>query len=777
VKKLKITSVVLVLAMLCSVLPMLPAAADTDGIIFGMLSDTHNGNEKPHTAPRLQKAVSVFNSIAGLSAVGVAGDMTNQWGLESDYQSFSQIISGLNSGIQLIASMGNHEANTPALFEQYTGSKPNAHYVIDGYHFIAISPGYGALDETTGRTQSHGEDNYSFVADWAVRQMQAAVADDPNKPVFVLMHHALDKTHYLTDSRRTYHGNPAGVGDGTASIFSNFPQAVVFSGHIHTPNNDPRSIWQDGGFTTVNVPGFDKIYLEPDAMILGQSPPSALDVAQGLVVEAEGSVVTIKTYDFEADCYLDQVWTFDVSNPQSFPYTAARVQAAQKPVFGQNANLTAAYNGDLRILNVSFDQAALPAASTVGEIVYSYRFDVIDRATGAVAHTFRSWSDFWYQPMPSAVSLALEHSKLPLAPQKTYTLKVYPTGSFGLTGDGFLSADFDTMSAEEPFDPDMLVPPAEVMDVDYSDTSQLNNASGGNPVTAGASPSYTFDTQLFKNVSNHTGKGAEAFTMPLTAPVYTMIESSMSLEVTFMVSAAANGTAYTVVSNMESGGFGVVVRGNNTNTPDLEFHLNIGGTYRKAIAAKSVAFNEWYHAVATYDNSTVRLYLNGEQAAAVPATGAMKRSTTGSADKLVIGGDPDAQGRPAQYLFLGKISETLLYSRPLTKHEAKARSIRALGSHHPLDITRLTELIDAMRLLNPSDYNTESWDALTEAIAAAVAVVTDPNAAQSDIDDACDALTAALTALGSAPIRTDGIRVVVKEIYGMWQPVFRLSEL
>ncbi|MCL2879116.1 MAG: hypothetical protein FWF29_02615 [Treponema sp.] len=71
---------------------------------------------------------------------------------------------------------------------------------------------------------------------------------------------------------------------------------VIFGSHIHTPNNDPRSIWQ-GGFTSVNAPSTN--YMEMESGYLGDNSDGTANstcpkivaqaYGQGLVVSVKGS--------------------------------------------------------------------------------------------------------------------------------------------------------------------------------------------------------------------------------------------------------------------------------------------------------------------------------------------------------------------------------------------------------------------------------------------------------------------------------------------------------
>jgi hypothetical protein len=74
------------------------------------------------------------------------------------------------------------------------------------------------------------------------------------------------------------------------------------------------------------------------------------------------------------------------------------------------------------------------------------------------------------------------------------------------------------------------------------------------------------------------------------------------------------------------------------------------------------ALNAWTHVAATYDGTTIRLYINGVQAATAPQTGALIAST----QPLRFGGDA-----PWGEWFQGSLDELRVYNRALTAAEVQ----------------------------------------------------------------------------------------------------------
>lgn len=84
------------------------------------------------------------------------------------------------------------------------------------------------------------------------------------------------------------------------------------------------------------------------------------------------------------------------------------------------------------------------------------------------------------------------------------------------------------------------------------------------------------------------------------------------------------------------------------------------GVVHRARAVMPIPTGEWTHLAVTYDGSDVRLYVDGEQAASEPATGAMENSSR----QLWIGRNP-----PFGEQFTGRIDEVRVYDRALSASE------------------------------------------------------------------------------------------------------------
>ena len=116
----------------------------------------------------------------------------------------------------------------------------------------------------------------------------------------------------------------------------------------------------------------------------------------------------------------------------------------------------------------------------------------------------------------------------------------------------------------------------------------------------------------------------------------------------------------TVLLKEQSGNLVYALYSNVTpgNVPAVELH--IGGTSRSLNGTSPLPTGTWSHLAATYDGSTVRLYVNGTQVSQLAASGSITTST----GALRIGGN-NVWGE----WFAGQIDEVRVYGRALSAAE------------------------------------------------------------------------------------------------------------
>ena len=209
---------------------------------------------------------------------------------------------------------------------------------------------------------------------------------------------------------------------------------------------------------------------------------------------------------------------------------------------------------------------------------------------------------------------------------------------------------------------------------------QTLTATFASPVPAGQVAAYSFDAgsgTTLADVSGHAHPGT------LSGPVWTAaghsagaltfdgvndtvsiadqaeldLTTGMTLEA--WVRPTSLGTAWRTVAFKEQAGHMSYALYGNTSTGRPTGQVYVGGQ-RDARASTALPVNAWSHLATTYDGATLRLYVNGSQAASLAAGGAMAIST----GPLKLGGNA-VWGE----WFAGQLDDVRVYNRALSTAE------------------------------------------------------------------------------------------------------------
>ena len=405
-------------------------------IRFAMTSDTHISDTKDTEASRFEDLfVSAYNyadscdDYSSLDAVVVAGDLTN-YGDESELNAFkSTAESGLRDGTELITILGNHELKNSDIESLYTDmfdTTLDKHIVINGIHFIGISPNYS--DESIAYLE---------------QELAVAAADGgSDTPIIVFTHHHIKDTVYVSSE---WSMNATKSAQFT-QIFNQYPQVIFFSGHSHGPVNNPKSVWQDG-FTAFGTGTLHYLEME-SGMSYGTVPPNSHDAAQYYIVEIySDNSVKVMPYNLMTDSFFKTPSNLDDSEEQLIYYVdsskdpslfryADRAASADTPYFANNASLT--------ITNVTSSGALLTIPQALdGDCIYSYTIECTSTSDGKT-FTYACFSEYYFEPMPSTVSFTLTE----LEADTTYTVSVTPVDCYGIEGSP-IQTSFTTAAAEQ----------------------------------------------------------------------------------------------------------------------------------------------------------------------------------------------------------------------------------------------------------------------------------------------------------------------------------------
>lgn len=251
----------------------------------------------------------------------------------------------------------------------------------------------------------------------AKKMLDEACARYPDKPVFVFDHTPPQGT---TDNSVTW---------GSAErrkFYSNYPRAVVFTGHSHGSLRSELNIWQ-GGFTTVNLGCLS--YWDGHAVGGAPCAKQSYDVA---LLEVYANRLVIRRFDVrDGKEYVDApVWTVPLPfDPETAPYRRERTTKVEPvPQFAKGAKLSVVPKGTpCERFEISFPKAEGPHG------VYIYRLEIEDEKGTRLARQ-DEFGQFWLSAHERQPTLTYSLSAGYFDVGRTYRIVATPVNCFGVCG-------------------------------------------------------------------------------------------------------------------------------------------------------------------------------------------------------------------------------------------------------------------------------------------------------------------------------------------------------
>ena len=381
---------------------------------FVATSDTHiqklGDTGCKRTSAMLKTAYAISEAdedYKNLDAVVFSGDITDN-GYLGSFLAFTAITDNeIREGTERLAVVAkSHDSyryskNSLKVFTGLTGQETDFHRVIAGYHFIGVSRSATLKQYTDTQVK------------WLDENIAAAVADDPEKPVFVFQHEHV---------RGTVYGSSKSDGWGLETfteVLEKYPQVVHISGHSHFPANDPRAVWQ-GSFTAINDGGLAYYELAVDGKN-NQFPEEKERMSQALIIEVDAdNKVLVKVLDVDEGKIMREFLIDNITEENKTKYAFdTRSAEASAPVFPEGAELSYKKDGCKNYITV-------PQATVSEENeVFVYRIEVLNE-NGRILHEDWAFSDYFFADRPESITFD-GFVKL----RKNVTVKVYAEDVWG----------------------------------------------------------------------------------------------------------------------------------------------------------------------------------------------------------------------------------------------------------------------------------------------------------------------------------------------------------
>ena len=419
---------------------------DEDNIVvsFGAISDIHiNGTVGGYNCNKYDKALQLLKKYAGgkLDAVTIAGDISASVYDSSIGTAFKQITDtqlGENANVFFIS--GNHDAqeeqwgNLSQMYvdlAKYTANdlpssqlnRGNRHMVINGYHYIGVNMmDYWNASEAMFVQQD---------LEWLAAELAAARADKPGQPIFVYTHAGVYGTTYGSDLYTGKHWGSKLIKD----YLKDYPEVVTFSGHVHFPLADERTIYQ-GDFTSLNCGSVQYMAIEGGYLQTGSGTTmdDSQSVSSGLLVQVDkNNNLKITRLDFANDAVIKQPFYIsapDLENKSHlYHYNDAYFNADNTaPVFNEDAAVSGKIAGENMV--VTFDAAG------DNDMVHHYVIDIQGLPSQSVKST-KAYSEFYLYPQPEdfpdEYSFVIPYTLM--AGDTSFEIAVYAVDSMGLKSE------------------------------------------------------------------------------------------------------------------------------------------------------------------------------------------------------------------------------------------------------------------------------------------------------------------------------------------------------
>lgn len=365
----------------------------------GVLSDSQLNCSRRHRRSVFElNLTDAFRTMKrlGVTFLVFAGDICNTAG-KTAYRKFKKCLAeGFDGEVPpVLCVMGNHDYYMRAgtregmrrLFAQELKQQPYAHFVINGYHFIAASPDCGSMHR-----------GYEGVRPWLEERLNEAEQDGSDRPVFVITHNS---------PRNTVYGSDEWGDDSLTGIFEGHPRVVNFAGHSHYPQTDCRAVWL-GRYTAFGTGATSYAEMER-GKVNGSVPPEAHTAPMGWVADIRDDTAEVSLYNMKS------------GEREGVSVTLGPVRSAA-PLCSSDAEppVMPARAGEWSKKNGTAEISFLAAGGA-----HSYKVVYSDGVTQEY------FSDFWKG------TAATEKQCLTLYGKKRgiYELKVYAVNSCGKTSD------------------------------------------------------------------------------------------------------------------------------------------------------------------------------------------------------------------------------------------------------------------------------------------------------------------------------------------------------
>ena len=617
-----------------------------------IMSDVHfNGSPTAKEVPRFRRALefsyqySSAQPYKNLDALLVVGDMTNN-GVEKQIGLFKkEMDAALKPGTDALVCMGNHEfyGGNRELWESVFGVKANARYERNGYQFIAVSPEHGKSEDGA----------YLYAVEFLEKELEAAYKATPDKPIFVFQHIPPEPTVYGSRQPDDW---------GSKDLFETlqkYPTVVDFSGHTHTPINDPRDAWQ-GNFTAFGTGTLSYMChgVEGDGRFW-VSVPEDQNYAQFLIMEVRrDNSIIIKLYDLTTDSFFDQVYYVGKAGAiDSYVYTDDRFANSEKPIWREGTELKITCE-EPYFANVEFVQAACK------DVVLGYRVDLehLDAASNQWVEEppQHFWSQYFLRNMPEVARRTIDLQE----PGAKYRAKVTAISAFLRESETSLACEFSSPADQDAEDKNAPCPKGNFYDAKVVDGEFVNVAAcawgAKKTLVKNGAPKVVADSELGSDVVEFNGVDQFYRSECADADYRRLRRATIFAKFKYDEAPVSSNAVF---GNTQGSGIELYY---DVDKKVLQLWAKVGSEY--VVLDAPIKIGQYVSACGTFDGKTVVFYIDGKEVAREDRKGALVHPDQNGARAFCFGSDVAVDG--GELFFKGKLASAKLYTWALTPEQA-----------------------------------------------------------------------------------------------------------
>jgi hypothetical protein len=622
-----------------TVTPPAPEGFNEDKVVlaFAAISDIHI--ETSGSDAKFRKALQTINSyVSGrniaLDSIVIAGDICQT---TSQISTFKTIYEQYANDTKLFFTLGNHdqeshyqgESLSLTSFKNVLGDKyftendnlsTGDRYMSitdkngKAHHFLIIQPkSYG--NTTDGDKVSFHDSSIA----WLDAKLAEITAADPEAYVYVFTHAMIADTCYGSDlDVDALYGNKGNgsywyTGDLTSTL-EKYPQVVTFSGHLHFPINDERSIMQNK-FTSIGTGSVANLAMEEGYQnAAGTRPDGYASVSSGHVVEVDANGnVRITRLNLATGENFGTPWTLDTPKEDGSHLTKYSKDRANTNTAPSMAGITPTISlvkvGSNIIAALSFDVA------TDDNFVHHYIINVQNAKSNAVLIRGKWLTDFYLIANPENRAKTFQLSLGRVLADKTYKFEITAVDSWGAKSETITGS----FTVSDTFDGTL---PEALVDIDFNADGTATDTKGTASVTLNGA---TIGTQNVKfngvtkpMVGISSTKSGDSGTLTFNGYSANDMEAlyngamGFSFEV-FYVNKSKSTSTQGIFCSTEVGGLGIAETGGGK--PGLCVYATGNKSYHYTSATQVASTTELTHVVSTAivygGNIYTTLYVNG----------------------------------------------------------------------------------------------------------------------------------------------------------------------